>query len=346
VKSNTDIHREALDQALRVALGTSQPALRKQALARAASHLIHPKLILESPLLTDAHVWRKEGLLVSDAFEAVTNGMEEPGVLEALDELEPDSPFQDWRHLILALHFFYEGLDEAVVVHLNQIPANSPVQTLVNTLLGILQENAERGTTAQRRLSELVAQPDPLVQLWVQDVAEGLETGDENLFWEALTDWLEHMASTAPERAKSAVLWAWNQLEWREFDEAVLLALGTSLWGKAESYRLAALGTLPWDPEGAALLWVRFLLTAVRDDQWDEPTLASGQELALRFREAAEASTPSSKEWQETWNNLCAAWNAEVHVRGWPRLCLGRPSFNTPPLVSRPTPDGQLDLFA
>lgn len=347
MKSTTDHHREALDQALRIALGTSQPALRKQALTRAASHLIHPRLILESPLLTDAHPWRREALVVSDAFEAVTNGMEEPGILDRLEDLEPDSPFQSWRHLVLAIHFFHEGLDEAVRAHLDQISRDSPVQTLARTLELVISGRFDRAGSAQNRLGELVARPDPSVRQWVQDIAEGLENGDEDLFWASLADWLEYLAPLAPDRARSGILWAWNQLEWREFDEAVLLDLGSSLWGRAESYRLAALGTLPWDPEGAALLWFRFLLTAIRDGVADEVSLREGRTYLDRFQDAAEAAGPASPEGQETWANLALAWNAELKMRGWPGLFVGSaPPRSEPDLPMQPSLDGQLDLFA
>jgi len=296
-------------------------------------------------LLTDSHPWRQEALLVSDAFEAVTNGMEEPGLLEALEELSPDSPFRAWKHLILAIHFFYEHLDEAVVAHLSRIPTDSPVQSLVHALELALRRR-DRASSEAHKLANLLAQPDPLVGQWVQDVAEGLETEDEPLFWAALTDWLEPMNQGTPDRAKAAVLWAWNQLEWRDFDEAVLLDLASSLWGRAESYRLAALGTLPWDAEGAALLWFRFLLTATREGQMPEESLREARSLLDQFQDAAEVAGPATPEGQDTWANLARAWNDEANARGWSGWQVG----GAVPLavfdLPRPASDGQLDLFA
>lgn len=342
MKSVSEFHQEALEQALRQALGSSQPALRRQALARASAHLIHPSLVLESSLLADNHPWRREALTVADAFEAVTNGMEEPGVLGALDELDADSPFQPWRHFIVALHFFYEGLDEAVVAHLNRIPDSSPLSALGRTVLALVQGKAV--PSALRRLADLVVEPDPRILPWVQDVAEGLETDNEPLFWSALTDWLEAVTSTAPDRARSAVLWAWNQLEWRAFDEETLLNLAENLWSRAESYRLAALGTLPWDPEGAALLWLRFLISAVREGA-PQPTLLEARTLLDRFRLASADEEPPAQEWLATWQNLAAAWNAEAEARGWTNL-LVEISVAQPAVSGRPDPSGQLDLFA
>ena len=342
MKSVSEFHREALDQALRQALGTSQPALRNQALARASQHLIHPQFVLESPLLADDHPWRREALAVADAFEAVTNGMEEPGVLSALDDLDPDSPFQPWRHFIVALHFFYEGLDEAVVAHLARIPDSSPLSPLGRTVLSLVQ-----GTTIPptlRRLADLVVEADPRILPWVQDVAEGLETDNEPLFWNALADWLEAVAPASPDRARSAVLWAWNQLEWRAFDEQTLLELAENLWTRAESYRLAALGTVSWDPEGAALLWLRFLVSTARDGA-PEPLVREARSLLERFLKAAQAEELPGQEWTDTWQNLARAWNAEADARGWSALHL-ETSAVEPSAAARPVSGGQLDLFA
>ena len=339
----TEYHREALVEALRRAMATSQPALRRQALNQAAAHLIHPRLILESPRLADSHVWRKEAMAVSDAFEAVTNGMEEPNVLEALETLEPESPFQPWRHWILALHFFYEGLDEAVMAHLLQIPVHSPVAVLSRTLESLLKQTSGNILPSQRRLMDLVGRPDPMVLQCVQDVSEGLENDNEPLFWAALTDWLEVVAPVAPEKAKSAVLWAWLQLEWRDFDEGVLLELGTNLWSRSESCRLAALGTLSWDPEGASLLWLRFLLSAVRENSWNLQQIREGRGLLDRFHKSAVDGAQNSPEWAQAWNSLSQTWNAEISLRGWADLAVGTPA---PEVAVTARPFGQLDLFS
>jgi len=346
VKSVSDIHREGLDQALRQALGTSQTALRQQAMNQAASHLIHPRLVLESPLLTESHPWYREALIVSDAFEAVTNGMEDPDVLSALDELAPDSPFLPWRHLVLALHFFYENLDEAVEAHVAAIPAASPVHALGTALRSLARSQTSTSTPPLARLMESVSLPDPAVVASVQDVSEGLETENEPLFWEALTDWLEAVAPHHPQQAKAAVLWAWNQLEWREFDEGVLLELATSLWGDAESFRLAALGSLPWDAQGAALLWLRFLVTDVRDGA-AKPRAQEARSLLERFHQAASVDGSPTEEWNDTWFNLTRAWNLEADVRQWLDLRWEGNAIETADHpVARASTDGQLDLFS
>jgi hypothetical protein len=285
--------------------------------------------------------------VVSDAFEAVTNGMEEPGVLEALEDLADGSPFLPWKHFILALHFFYEGLDEGVRAHLSQVPVTSPLRPLVGALEAMVEGRpVPGGSSGLRALVQSVAQPDPRVVPLVQDISEGLEGDDEALFWGAFADWLEAVAPEAPDRAQAAVLWAWGQLEWRDFDEQVLLDLGTSLWGRAESCRLAALGTLSWDAEGATLLWFRFLVTAVREGDFGLPELTQGREILDQFRAVAQEEGCWTNEGEETWANLALAWNSEVNLRNGSFLSVGPKIPEQEPHPTTLAPDGQLDLFA
>jgi len=211
-------------------------------------------------------------------------------------------------------------------------------------------------------LAEAAARPDPSLVQAVKDVAEGLEGDHEDLFWEAFAEWLDRLAPGAPDTGKAAVLWAWKQLEWRDFDEAVLVDLSAAHWGRPEAFRLAALGTAAWDPEGAVLLWHRFLLGALREESLGADDLARARALADRFLasalEEAEGLGPEGRTTLEALQNL---WNQEASARGQGHLRFGalpgavglpRPD-DAPPLPltavaggeGGPGPGAQLDLF-
>jgi hypothetical protein len=335
-----DIHRQAFERALRQALSTSQPALRRQALDEAAGHLVHPKLLLDSPLLDDSHPWKQHALIVSDAFEAVTNGMEEPDVFEALDGWEPGSPFAPWRELILALRAFYLGDDAAAARHASAV-IQGPAKSLARVVRALAGRSGQGLTAAETQLADAIARPDPMTDQWIQDLTEGLETDDETLFWDAFASWLDLAAPEAPEQARSAVLWAWAQLEWRDFDEQVLLDLSSVHWGRAEAYRLAALGTASWDAEGASLLWLRFLLAASREGLIDQDQLAEARSLLDRFERAAGTLTGEALATRAV---LVHAWNAEAAHRGWPQGRIAQ--LVEPPRPHAARAGGQLDLFA
>ncbi len=336
VSTALDSHRQALERALRQAVSTSQPALRRQALDEAARHLVHPKLVLETPLLAETHPWKLQALAVADAFEAVTNGMEDFSLFEALEGWEPGSPFVPWRPLILAVRAFYRGDDENAA-RLAASVGTGPASALARVVLALLGR-AGALSAAERRLAEQISRPDPMTEQWIQDLTEGLETDDENMFWDAFSAWLDLAAPDAPEQSRSAVLWAWAQLEWRDFDEQVLLDLSAAHWGRAEAYRLAALGTAAWDPEGASLLWLRFLLAVAREGWMERETLTSARRLLDQFERAAGVLSPEAA---HTRAALAEAWNAEIERWNWAD---GRIEAPTAPAPTRHTT--QLELFA
>jgi hypothetical protein len=322
-------------------LSTSQPALRRQALDDAARHLIHPKLILETSLLDDSHPWKHQALTVSDAFEAVTNGMEDRTLFEALEGWESSSPFTPWKNLILAIRDFYRGQDDDAARFAMAVPAASPAAALARVVLSLLGRLAGHLSRSETVLADQISRPDPMTDQWIQDVTEGLETDDEPLFWDAFAAWLDLAAPDAPEQARAAVLWAWAQLEWRDFDEQVLLDLSTVHWGRGEAYRLAALGTVSWDAEGASLLWLRFLLAASREHRLDREQLTEARELLDRFDRAA---GPLTEEAKATRSALVKAWNAETNQLNWPQGRIVETAENPPPKTAHE--GGQLDLFS
>jgi len=336
----------ALEAALQQFLATVQPFLRKQALQDASLHLIHPGMVLAAPQLTAAHPLRREALAVADAFEAVTNGMQTRDVMTALEALEEDSIFQPWRHLILGIHFFYEQLDEAASAHFLAVPLHSPLSALSRTLLSFLDlpGGVPVATSAARSLFEKIHRTDPELSALVQRLTDGLESGDEVDFWNTLADFLETCRDG--ELGARCVLWVWGQLEWLDFDEQQLLDLTIALWAKPEAYRLAALGSAPWDPEASALFWMKFLIHALRDEVLSDSQLVEAHALVEEFYQAAVSTEPGPpSDWLATWNTLAVSWTSECRLR--------RLSFPVPlnpqhrvPVVAESGVRGQLDLFA
>src|SRR6185295_5192612 len=125
-----------------------------------------------------------------DAFEAVTNGMEDLSLFDALEGWESASPFSAWKALILAIRAFYQGEDEVAARYAVSVPAGSPAAALARVVLALLGRSGTL-SGAGTRLADQIARPDPLTEQWIQDVTEGLETDDENLFWDAFASWLD-----------------------------------------------------------------------------------------------------------------------------------------------------------
>lgn len=372
-------HDDALEQALKLYLATVQPYLRHQALETLSRHLVHPRQILRTSLLTESHPLKKEALLISDAFEAVTNGMHQNGVMEALDTLAPDSLFLPWKHLILALYFFYEDLEEGCLAHLSQIPDHSPLarfkglfHALFRPLAGFAQY---RNHNAVMRLVETLFQSDPFLTEAIQQMGDALDTQMEDQYFLALEDAVQ--IDFREDGARSLVLWAWNQMAWQNFDEYRLIELSEKLFGQAEAYRLAALGSFGYDPEGALLFWGRFLLESSREDSFELVEAHEAWKLFFEFIAAVadfqEDQGPVDG-WDKDWQSFAQVWQREVTDNLNPSWVLpatwagvknlaqqklfGIPEVQRKPEVPPSAPktpesrpgrsktDGQLDLFA
>jgi hypothetical protein len=338
-----------LEASLQQYLFTTQPHLREKALNEVQAQLVRPGLLLATPQLTSTHRLRREALILSDAFEAVTNGMETLEVMEALQEVGTGSLFLPWKHLVLAVHFFYEGLDEAALHHLDQMDDRPPLNALRRALEAVLKKSPQN--PAGQALYQLIHVPDPELASLTQQLTDTLESEQELLFWSVLGDFLEAAGQTDEVLAKRVALWTWNQLEWQSFDEAYLLELTTQLWGRAEAFRLAALGSVSWDAEGATLLWARFVIHGLREGALESESLLAAFQLAGEFLEVAreQQGGSSTSEWEDTWALLAGSLSCELALRRYELPKLPYRAAHLPPLTavrSSSGRSGQLDLFA
>ncbi len=344
------LHRQAsLEAALQQYLSTGQPTLRAQALSDVERLTLNPGWLLAAPQLTGSHPLRGEALVIADAFEAVTNGMQTQEVMQELETLSRDSLFQPWKHLVLAVHFFYERLDEAALAHLGRVPGTSPLAPLKGALTAILSSSAATLSPASTALHDQIHIPDPELTAMAQQLTDTLESEQETQFWSVMADFLEDTATGDELLAKRVALWAWNQLSWQTFDEASLLELTTVLWGKAEAFRLAALGTLSWDAEGASLLWGKFLIHGLREEVLCGETLVEAHQLASEFLAAAhetQAVHETDSLWLDTWEALHRTLTSELRLRRLSLPPLFEVEDQMDPGLAPTLARGQLDLFA
>jgi hypothetical protein len=222
------------------------------------------------------------------------------------------------------------------------------VAPLKNALTAILTASGNSLPGGYSALRNQIHVPDPELATMAQQLTDTLEGEQESLFWSVMADFLEDTALRDDVLAKRVALWAWNQLSWQTFDEGSLLEITTALWGKAEAFRLAALGSLAWDAEGASLLWGKFLIHGLRQDVLYGETLREAHKIASEFLSAAhdnQASHESDIEWLETWEALHRTLVSELSLR---RISLP-PLLEQEPTQTLWVPQasgGQLDLFA
>lgn len=111
--------------------------------------LTSPLQVTESHLLDDDHPLKVQAYIVLDAFESVTNGMENHQAMEELQRLDAHSVFHPWKVFILALQAFYREDDTTCRQLLQSLPTGTPLHALAQDLLG------ESAATPKRKLRQL-----------------------------------------------------------------------------------------------------------------------------------------------------------------------------------------------
>ncbi len=338
--------REQLELLLRRVVKAPNPYLRSQALLEISHNLAHPRDLLAPGILSEHDPLVLQAISVADAWEAVTNGMPEASLLEELDRIPPESPLRPWREAVLAIYFFYEDLEEASRHHLSLIPSDTPLVHL-KTALETLWSGRD-GSGSIRALTQKVLKVDSRAQETWQMLIDAWDTGLEEAFfsaWERLATLLQ-----GNEALEALTVGLWGELAWQDFDDRGFLELTVRHFGEPTAYRLAALGSFAWDPEGALLWWGQFLITAVREKVLSEPEFRVALQI---FQDWIEAVTDFQAEqgrlegWEKDWRYLAQAWNSETQHAPWPEQWSQalHPEKATP----RPKPKAntdQLELFS
>lgn len=256
---------DELNFSLRKFLATHHLPTKAQALREAGQVLTHPVQILENPLLAENHFLKQEALVVSDAFEAATNGMENPEAVAALDLIPPESLFYPWRLLIRSILALYAGDSPGCLEAAGEISEESPLRALVPVLKALA---GSRNSALDRRGKDLVrTMEDHKDSLAAQigQVHEALVTGMEEVFLSLFPPVLEQLALEDETAAARLTLWTLRQLEKYDLDYQTLFRQITQFWGQAEGCRLISLGIYPVDPEAAVLYWMGFLKELPQD---------------------------------------------------------------------------------
>ncbi len=219
-------------------------------------------LFTNAERFTDGHPLRKQAIVVLDALESVTNGMENPDVDGLLEELPADSPFLPWRDLIRALKAFYRGDAAGMKEHLDAIPASSPPKALERLLLhlsGVRPAEARLGRVEREIIANIRAERGPMVDA-VSQITEALAVDNEAGFSDSVAFVVKELYVGEPETAKRLALWAMERIDGKETGSALFRGHMKLIFGEQEARRLAALSLMDRDPEGSLASWIRYFV--------------------------------------------------------------------------------------
>lgn len=232
-----------------------------------------PALVVNCDFIPADDDLMKDALILSDAFESLTNGMIDETALMGINKISEKSLLYPWCPFTRGIISFYESDHKNCLKHLNRIPENSAPAAfriffkalLTNDM--IHEKSGTLGDSHWSRLKESILESNRVIEDSIQLIQESV--GMEDLLLESAGLLIRDIINVDRESAQKIILWCFDKLQLSDIlsDRAVLKA--RQLFGEEDGYRLASVGSLPFDPDRALVYWLHSLLSYLNGHDTD-----------------------------------------------------------------------------
>lgn len=235
-----------------------------------------PGVLDRSSILSDSSPLKKEAQIIIDAFEAVTNGMENPGAMEDLDSIDSRSPLFSWKCLTLAIDRFYRQDYPEMEDFLSKVEEISPAKQIVPVLLHLSGiKTIENPKKDQLRLIKSIRKDRSLFKDAGRQIADAIEADSEDLFAETILFVARELRTKHPVEAQRLALWSIREASAREFSQSLFLKGYKLIFGNAEALRLFAIALKETEPDIAVLFWLQSLIARIKNADITEKETAA-----------------------------------------------------------------------
>lgn len=246
----------------------SEDAVEKENIKRELSAEIpNPLFITKCDFIPNDHLLKKEAWIVSDAFEAVTNGMFSTELFEQLKSIDQDSVLGPWSMLTRAVEAFYAGSFQAVKSFTSLIPEESTPYAFVSFFNKVIKNDIL--PEEWQRLGSSVLDNKKELKSSLEQLNDASSAGMEDLLLETAAMIIRDISKEHPGTAQKILIWCFDQLQEIDIlpDNAALIA--HSLFGEVEGSRLTALSTLSYDQDRSLVYWLQTLQAYLQDNSTD-----------------------------------------------------------------------------
>jgi hypothetical protein len=258
------------------------PETREEIESAIRELLIDLPALANCPALPAEHPLRVAARAVWRAFEAVTSGPVEEGVV-ALPEVSRRSPLAGWKLLVRAIAAFYRDDDDGCRRAIEQVPADSAVRRLAVVLLSAVNRTPPTPGAAAALVSRIQADDKTLPEAFAA-FERALGGNDIQRMNRAMRGVMSACTTYRPELVERVRQHIAVRCEMEDFDfDEVVKAAGRP---RADAYfwRLLARGMEAHGTGAfAAMFWERFLVHGVREGMFR----ANGPEAAMIYFRAA-----------------------------------------------------------
>ena len=224
-----------------------------------------PAILDRSTLLADDAPLKKEAQIIIDAFESVTNGMENPEAISNLDKISSESVLSPWKFITLAIRSFYNQDYSSMNTFLKDIDEDTPPYQLGLMLLHLSgRKDISSPDKAQKRFIRLIQKDRSIFQSTRDLLEDALANNMEELFIETAVLLVREIKRKNAETAEKIALWSIREAAERDFSQTLFLSSYKLIFGQADGLRLFALALGPVEPDISILFWLQSLTSRLR----------------------------------------------------------------------------------
>lgn len=208
---------------------------------------------------------REETRTISDAFEAITNGMYNPEVFSNMSDIPDNSLLDYWRELIYAIKAFYEKDYGEMENRLNKIKHNSPLILFKSLLYHLTGKSLIKNTnTRQKAFIDSIIKDRSFIRSVIEQIVESLEYDMEALFLETTALLLQDLKRNYKEIAERFAIWGIETASGYKYSPTNLIETCKKLFGSTEAYRLVAIALSNEEPDISLLFWIQSLISRLK----------------------------------------------------------------------------------
>jgi len=275
-------------------------------------HLTDPGMLEKSSLVNDE--LKEETRIILDAFEAITNGMQNPDVFSSAEKISEESLLYFWKELIFAIKAFYEKNYEEMQSRLRKIDPDSPLSMFTPILLHLSGINNKISSNKrQKAFIENIIKDRSFISGVIAQLTESLEYDMEDLFLETSILMIHDLNKNYKEAARKFAIWSLKTASGYKYSPTTLISTCKKLFGNIEAYKYTAIAMSPEETDISLLFWIQSLLSGLKSGSFND--YETGAYLTIISRLAEKVKNSTDEFYLESLRGLIATIKFELAAR-------------------------------
>ncbi len=272
-------------------------------------HLTDPGILERFSLVDDE--LKEEARIILDAFEAITNGMQNPDVFTSVESISKDSLLYLWKELIYAIKAFYEKNYEEMQSRLRKIDPDSPLSIFTPILLHLSGKSNEIiSNKKQEAFIDIILRDRSFIRSVIVQITESLEYDMEDLFLETSILMMNDLNNNYKEVAEKFAIWTLETASKYKYSPTMLISNCKKLFGNTEAYRITAIAMSKEEIDISLLFWLQSLLSGLKSRNFE--IHEAGAYLTVISRIAGKVENSSDNFYLESLSGLIATIKFEL----------------------------------